>query len=174
MGASPKTTSFLKECKADALLYLMKEKTFAKITVNEIARTAGVNRSTWFRNFATKTEALTYKLVVLWYRWAADHGIAECHRYTVDNADTFFTFNASVRDMLSLIYQAELQACVYDAFYQIMKPQYGDDPVECYEARFYSYGLFGLLDEWIKRGFYETPEQLTALFREVVKDLWPA
>lgn len=40
--------------------------------------------------------------------------------------------------MLSLIYQAELQACVYDAFYQIMKPQYGDDPVECYEARFYS------------------------------------
>ena len=174
MGASPKTTSFLKECMADAILQLMKEKPFAKITVNEIARTAGVNRSTWFRNFATKTEALTYKLVVLWYRWAADHGIAECHRYTVDNADTFFTFNASVRDILSQIYQAELQACVYEAFYQIMKPQYGADPAECYEARFYSYGLFGLLDEWIKRGFYETPEQLTALFREVVRDLWPA
>ena len=167
MGASPKTTSFLKECMADALLYLMKEKPFAKITVNEIARTAGVNRSTWFRNFATKTEALTFKLMVLWYRWAADHGMTEYHRYTVDNADLFFSFNASVRDMLSLIYQAELQACVYDAFYQIMKPQYGDDPVECCEARFYSY----VLDEWIKRGFYETPEQLTALFREVGRDV---
>ena len=167
MGASPKTTSFLKECMADALLQLMKEKPFAKITVNEIARIAGVNRSTWFRNFATKTEALTFKLMVLWYRWAADHGMTEYHRYTVDNADLFFSFNASVRDMLSLIYQAELQACVYDAFYQIMKPQYGDDPVECCEARFYSY----VLDEWIKRGFYETPEQLTALFREVGRDV---
>ena len=62
---------------------------------------------------------------------------------------------------------AALQACVYDAFYQIMKPQYGDDPVECCEARFYSY----VLDEWIKRGFYETPEQLTALFREVGRDV---
>lgn len=46
MGASPKTTDFLKECMADALLQVMKEKPFSKITVNEIADSAGVNRST--------------------------------------------------------------------------------------------------------------------------------
>ena len=40
---------------------------------------------------------------------------------------------------------------------------------ECYEARFYSYGLFGFLDEWIKRGFYETPEQITELFRKMME-----
>ena len=46
MGASPRTTDFLKECMADSLLQLMKEKSFAKITVNEISQAAGVNRST--------------------------------------------------------------------------------------------------------------------------------
>ena len=168
MGASPKTTEFLKECMADSLLRLMKEKPFSKITVNEIAQAAGVNRSTWFRNFDTKNEALTFKLVRLWYRWADDHGIEERCRYTLDNAEDFFAFNDSIKELLSEIYREGLQACVYNAFYQVMMPQYGADPAECYEARFYSYGLFGLLDEWIKRGFCETPEQITALFQEMM------
>lgn len=168
MGASPKTTEFLKECMADSLLRLMREKPFSKITVNEIAQAAGVNRSTWFRNFDTKNEALTFKLVRLWNRWADDHGLKERCRYTLDNAEDFFAFNGSIKELLSEIYREGLQACVYNAFYQVMMPQYGADPAECYEARFYSYGLFGLLDEWIKRGFCETPEQITALFRKMM------
>ncbi len=169
MGASPKTTDFLKECMADSLLQLMKKKPFAKITVNEISQAAGVNRSTWFRNFETKNEALTFKLVRLWYRWADEHGMKERHRYTLENAETFFDFNATIQDTLNEIYRAEQQSSVYAAFYQIMMPQYGADPAECYEARFYSYGLFELLDEWIKRGFYETPAQLAVLFRKMMQ-----
>lgn len=168
MGASPKTTDFLKECMADSLLRTMKEKPFSKITVNEIAQTAGVNRSTWFRNFSDKNEAITFKLIRLWNRWADEHEIMERHRYTLDNAENFFAFNYSIKDLLSEIYRAELQACVYNAFYQVMMPQYGTNSAECYEARFYSYGLFGFLDEWIKRGFYETPEQITNLFQKMM------
>ena len=40
----------------------MKEKPFSKITINDISDAAGVNRSTWFRNFDTKNDALTFKL----------------------------------------------------------------------------------------------------------------
>ncbi|MGN0426807.1 MAG: TetR/AcrR family transcriptional regulator [Agathobacter sp.] len=169
MGSNQKTTDFLKECMADALLQSMKDKTFSKITVNEIANIAGVNRSTWFRNFTSKNEAVTFKLVKLWYRWADEHDMKERCRYVLGNAETFFDFNYSIREILFEIYRANLQPCVYDAFYQVMMPQYGATPAECYEARFYSYGLFGLLDEWIKRGFYETPAQLTSLFLEMMK-----
>lgn len=93
----------------------------------------------------------------------------ERRRYTLDNAEDFFAFNYSIKELLSEIYKEELQTCVYNAFYQVMMPQYGADPAECYEARFYSYGLFGFLDEWIKRGFYETPEQITELFRKMME-----
>lgn len=168
MGASPKTTDFLKECMADALLQAIKEKPFSKITVNGIAETAGVNRSTWFRNFSDKNEAITFKLIRLWDRWADEHGMKERRRYTLDNAEDFFAFNYSIQDLLSEIYREKLQVCVYNAFYQVMMPQYGADPGECYEARFYSFGLFGFLDEWIKRDFYETPEEITALFRKMM------
>ena len=33
----------------------------------------------------------------------------------------------------------------------------------CYKSSFYSYGLFGLLDEWITHGFRETPEQMNEI-----------
>ena len=57
---------------------------------------------------------------------------------------------------------------VYDAFYIVMMPQLGINVSECYKSRFYSYGLFGLLDEWIKRGFYESPEEMTDLINHIV------
>lgn len=168
MGSCPKATEFLKECMADALHQAMAQKPFSKITINEIANAAGVNRSTWFRNFANKNEAITFKLVRMWYRWADEHGIKEHHRYTIENAGVFFAFNYSIKDILDVIHRAELQSCIYEAFYEVMMPQYNANPAECYEARFYSHGLFGLMEEWSKRGFCETPEQITELFLEMM------
>ena len=66
MGSNIKSAGFLKECMSDALLKLMSEKNFSQITINQISQTAGVNRSTWFRNFTSKEEAVTYKYIRLW------------------------------------------------------------------------------------------------------------
>ena len=49
MARGNKTTEFLKECLSDALIQLMREKDFEKISIKEIADTAGVGRATWFR-----------------------------------------------------------------------------------------------------------------------------
>lgn len=168
MGASPRTSDLLKECMADALLRAMKEKSFEKITVTEITEAAGVNRSTWFRNFESKDEALTFKLVLLWYQWAGEHGMRDCRRYTAENVEDFFAFNASIQPVLETIYQAEQLPCVYDAFCHVMSAKSETTPAQAYEARFYSYGLFGLLDEWIGRGFCETPQQLAEMLREMM------
>lgn len=168
MGASPRTSDLLKECMADALLCAMKEKSFEKITVTEITEAAGVNRSTWFRNFESKDEALTFKLVLLWYQWAGEHGMRDCRRYTAENVEDFFAFNASIQPVLETIYHAEQLPCVYDAFCHVMSAKSETTPAQAYEARFYSYGLFGLLDEWIGRGFCETPQQLAEMLREMM------
>lgn len=168
MGASPRTSDLLKECMADALLRAMKEKSFEKITVTEITEAAGVNRSTWFRNFESKDAALTFKLVLLWYQWAGEHGMRDCRRYTAENVEDFFAFNASIQPVLETIYHAEQLPCVYDAFCHVMSAKSETTPAQAYEARFYSYGLFGLLDEWIGRGFRETPQQLAEMLRETM------
>lgn len=168
MGRSKKTDYFLKECMADALLLLMEKQDFKKITVDQIARTAGVNRSTWFRNYQTKDQALTYKLVRLWYRWAAERGTEPCHVYTEENAADFFRFNYEYRDLVRKLLRGGHQTAVYQAFYEVMSPQLDADPEACYEARFYANGLFGLLLEWHRRDFRESPETMTDLFQKIM------
>ena len=124
MGGNAKTTEFLKECMADALIKILKTKSIEKISVPEIVEVASVGRTTFFRNFTTKNEVLTFKIVRLWERWAEEHNLDERKKFTLDNAVDFFNFNYSIRDLLELIYRRNLQSTVYDAFYEVMMPQY--------------------------------------------------
>ena len=39
------------------------------ITITEITDVAGVGRSTYYRNFTSKEDVLSYKLFILGYRW---------------------------------------------------------------------------------------------------------
>ena len=170
MARGNKTTEFLKECLSDALIQLMREKDFEKISIKEIADTAGVGRATWFRNYTSKNEALTFKFVQVWKRWADEHAIAVRDRFDFANAKNFFQFNYEIKHILEIVYTSNMQSAIYDAFYQVMMPQYGANAKECYQARFYSYGLFGLLDEWIKRGFKESVEEMVIFFYQIIKN----
>lgn len=168
MGNNAKTTQFLKECMADALINLMSRKSVSDITIDEIAVSAGVHRSTWFRNFTSKSEAITFKLTTLWFRWADKHDIEVQTRYDISNAQDFFLFNYEIREIIVIIYNAKMQSAIFEAFYTVMTTQYGANAKECYEARFYSYGLFGLLDEWVRRGFCETHEEMAEIFHKMM------
>ena len=170
MARGNKTTEFLKECLSDALIQLMREKDFEKISIKEIADTAGVGRATWFRNYTIKNEALTFKFVQVWNRWADEHAIAVRDRFDLANVKNFFQFNYEIKHILEIVYTSNMQSAIYDAFYQVMMPQYGANAKECYQARFYSYGLFGLLDEWIKRGFKESVEEMVIFFYQIIKN----
>lgn len=99
-----KTTVFLKECMADALIALMKDEASGKITVDRIAALAGVGRATWFRNFKDKADALAFKLRCLWDRWCDEHGLVKERRlYTPAIAGEFFAFNLANRDRKSVV-----------------------------------------------------------------------
>ena len=88
MGQNAKATDFLKECMADALIQKMQEKPFEKVTVNEIADLAGVNRSTWFRNFKRKTMPSLLRLSFSGTDTEMTNGLSS-EKYTLDNARDF-------------------------------------------------------------------------------------
>ena len=39
------------------------------------------------------------------------------------------------------------------------------DSLDVYRNLFYSHGVYGVLDEWIERGFAESPRQMAELAR---------
>ena len=165
MARGTKTTEFLKECMSDALIKLMSEKSIDKITITDITDLADVGRSTWFRNFSTKSEALSFKLVKLWERY-----VSEYQDFHISNAKVFFEFNYSIQNVLKTIYNAEMQHSIYDACCIVLLPQNDVTALDCYKCRFYAYGIYGLLDEWIKRDFKETPDEMAELFSEIIND----
>lgn len=168
MGRREITTNNLKECMSDALIELMSKKPFDKITVDEITQLAKVGRVTYFRNFEGRADLLTFKLKRLWERFAEEKHLKEKRRFAVENGAAFFEFNYVIREILQIIYNSGQQSAVIAAFTEIMGEDYGEDPAECYSARFYSYGLFGMLDEWIRRDFCETPKQMTRIFEDKI------
>ncbi|MDR0637329.1 MAG: TetR/AcrR family transcriptional regulator [Spirochaetaceae bacterium] len=54
------TTEILKDYMAQGLFILMRKKPFAAISIGEIAEKAGVNRSTYYRNFNSKDDIIKY------------------------------------------------------------------------------------------------------------------
>lgn len=163
MGRGTKTTDFLKECMADALLKLMRTTPIDKITISDIVETAGVGRTTWFRNFTSKSEAITFKLIRLWEKWTEENDVDKKYEFSTDNAETFFAFNLSIKRTLDTIYACGQQYALYEAFYSVLVKPQNTFPSKCYEDRFYSYGLFGLLDEWVKRDYKETPNEMAEM-----------
>ena len=168
MSQRKNTTAFLKECMADALFGLLRNYPLGKLSVQKITDTAGVSRITWFRSFSSKQEALTYKILRLWERWIDSHGIVRNQSFTTQNASDFFHFNYEIQYIHTILYSANLQSVLYDAYYQIVQSQSGSDICDSYRNRFYTYGLLGLLDEWIHREYRETPEEMTQRFLSII------
>ena len=168
MGRNAKSTEFLKECMSDALIALMQKTPPEKITITEITNLAGVGRASWFRNFEGKEDAIAFKLRRLWYRYSEQRGIAmESRLYTPALAGEFFRFCEEIRDLYILIYKCDMQSAVYEAFYQIVMSGSKETVDDCYRSRFISYGLFGMLNEWIGRDCAQSHEELTRQFLSI-------
>ena len=128
-----KPNDYLKECIADAIIVLIKEKPLEKISIDEIVKKAGVGRATYFRAFNSKNEAITFKFI------------------------------------LEIVYRAGLQEAIHESFYRILLTiEHKTDTQRLYREKFYAHGLYGLLDEWVKRGFHETPNEMAQMIIQIV------
>ena len=162
MGGNAKTTQYLKECMADALIKLLEEKPLEQITVPEITSLAGVGRATYFRHFSKKEDLVTFKLTRLLERWKEENAHLNVYRENRDRVYAYFTFHAQIRDLLLLIYHRGLLFTVYNSFFQTMLPESSNRQGD-FEIHFFASGVLGMVQEWAKNGFQESPEELTEL-----------
>ncbi len=166
-----KSTDFLKECMADALISLMVDLPFEKISVADIVEYAGVGRSTYFRNFNNKSELITYHLHTNWKKYideirpnSVDYGI-------VHTPDLFFMFIYKSKETIKLIYKSKQVDTLNTFILQASGYQNVDElsVTDKYTIRCYANAIFGVVDEWAKRQFNESPEFVSSI---VIKNLY--
>lgn len=167
--ATQKSNDYLKECIADAIIALVKDKPIEKITVDEIIKKAGVGRATYFRSFKGKYEPITFKFIKMWEQYCELNDIKVRDRFELSNALPFFEYNYSIKHILEIVYQAGLQEAVHESFYQIMTPPLNEyDNSDYFRESFYLHGLYGLLNAWVNCGFKESPEIMAETLNKIV------
>ena len=165
MGKNPMTTEFLKECMADALIKLLAVKPIEKITVQEIVACAGVGRTTWFRCFASKRDALVFKLEKLWVQWTVKNQLLEWdwEKGLAEGLVLYYDCFYQNKELFLTLYAGGLSGVVFEACNHVMvKNSSEGEERENYPVRFYAGAIFGVIDEWIRGRFRDTPQELAA------------
>lgn len=165
---------------ADALILLAEEKDYGKITVQDIARKAGINRQTFYYHFADKEQLLDWVYLhgSLKYLTAEDLSLdnwEEKARQMLEamraRGDFYQKTVTETPDVLVREFSKILNRLFRKLFEDVDAEGILSDQDKTFYGRFFSYGCSGVLLEWITKGFPETPLEIaTQLFR-LAKDV---
>ncbi len=151
-------TAFMKLCLADALIKLMKTQDFDTINVNSVCREADIGRTTFYRYFENKNskeEMLLFKIKYEWEQYSDRH---EDDRHGKKPDLTEFIYDS--RNLFSMLYQNHLISVIMRALEDLIPSGETYDKQASYLMSFFIYGYFGIIYQWIKYDFDETPKQI--------------
>ncbi len=144
----------------DSLIKLMGEKPFNDISISELCDLAGVGRASFYRNFETKEAVLEKHLEEIWHDWEKDYESKNEQSYFIESLlKCFYKY----KDFNLLLYRHNLSNLIYEVVRWGAKIDESESNVESYIKSTLAGYAFGLVDEWMRRGMQETPEQFLAL-----------
>ncbi len=170
MNRKQELNAFIKECITKALIKLMNEKPFDDITVTELVAKAGVSRVSFYRNFQNKTHILEEYLKQIWYRWEKDYkkDITGGQNQFIESILKHFYKN---KDFNLLLYQHGMAELIYEVVRWGAKIEESNSNIESYIKSMVAGAVFGLADEWLRKGMQEPPEEIiTFAMQSNIKD----
>lgn len=154
----------LREDIGSAILDLMREKPLDKITVDEISEKANVGRATFYRQFGSREEAISYRLNQEWIHFAKARGYTFEGTRPKDFSKAFFEFIYSLRETNALLIANSRKHCIADAMRMAFKNINDQtDKKEYYHDHFRAYGLVGLVEGWIDADYDLSIDEMAEL-----------
>ena len=152
---------FFQQCLYDALMKLMQEKKFEKISIGELCDRAGVSRMTYYRSYNSKEDILLQHLDECFAVYLADLPVQDFYGVAL----SFFRFwQGQERDFLIAVVRSGLSSQLMDRFYgyldQIIPQMVSDEAVQPFVKSFLAGGLYKMLMDWMKNGTQSTPEEM--------------
>ncbi len=160
MNKKQELNAFIKECITKALIDLMNNKSFNDITVTELVEHAGVSRVSFYRNFESKEDVLEKYLQTLIKEWGEDFEKAGKPEYFSESILKHFY---KYKDIYTLLYKHNLSFMIYEILRWAAKLDECNTNIERYLKSLFAGLIFGTVDEWIRQGMKETPEEIVLL-----------
>lgn len=152
-------TQFMKLCLADSLIKLMTTQQFDSINIHDICKLAHIGRTTFYRHFQNKNnkeELIIFKIMYEWEQYSVlhDNDIKE------DKGFALLNFIYDHRHLFRLLYNQKLITTIMHVFEQIIQDEGQCDKNLSYLMSYFTYGYFGIIYQWLKYDFDETPKQI--------------
>jgi len=152
-------SSHLKVCISQSLVLLLKDKPIDKIPVLDIVEKAGVNRSTYYRNFGSKSEVIRFYYAHLLdtYLTTLQPEISAKEYFS----GMFRTFLAE-KETLLLLDRYHLSYLLLDEMNTRIPQIFGDDSDSVYSlySNYHIGGVFNSFRYWLREDMATSPEML--------------
>ena len=150
---------------AGALLELMLEKDYTKISIGEIAKKDGVDRSSYYRHFKSKEDIISFFFDMVLKESLEGYTNLSSIDFTL-YIHSIYTAFFNYRKEILLIHYANLSFLLLDVlskrfqFSELAK----DFPLsKQYELSYIIGGIYNNLIFWMSRDMKETPDELTEI-----------
>ncbi|MGN1002799.1 MAG: TetR/AcrR family transcriptional regulator [Oscillospiraceae bacterium] len=154
--------SYVREQITRALLRLMEQTPFEEITVTQVVQNAGVGRASFYRHYKSNEDVLRCHMAVLIRQWGRDFEAAG----DPDWAGSLLRHFYDKRDFYLLLYRCGLSHHLLTVIRETVGVEREEENVRAYMKAWLAGALFGWIEEWLRRGMGETPEQLRLLLSQ--------
>ncbi|BAE85591.1 TetR/AcrR family transcriptional regulator [Desulfitobacterium hafniense] len=162
---------FSKECLYTALLSLMKKKNIQDITVKELAKKAGVSRTTFYRHYSLPIEVLTDYLDT--HPFGIPSSEVEKMLDEKENIRRFYRYFSDNNELVSALIQAGMTELLRDTISRHIQTTFCKQlSVHGYISDYEKIALVGLCQEilisWYKRGMVESVDDMAEIIYDIV------
>ena len=142
-----------------ALLELMESHPLEDISISRICDRAQVGRASFYRNFDSKEDVIRKHLKALSDSWARkNEGIDQSLL-----VESMFSYYGEHKDLFILLYKQGLAYLSLQNIVDTLGPKPEQSNIVAYSSAFLSFGIYGWIEEWFRRGFQETPKEMAEL-----------
>lgn len=164
----------VKEALALALFHLLKTKTITQISISDITHTAGVSRSSFYRNFDTKEQVLCDYIQTLYRNYFQN--IQLSNRKDTSTLIQFLTYRFqfiyTYKDYFILLRKHNLLYYLFETLDPDLSNMLsGISFTSKYDQIFFSSCSAGIIQQWIDNHFEESVEDMVQILTHITVNL---
>lgn len=157
-----------------ALIELMKSKNFDKITINEIAQKADINRGTFYSHFEDKNELLEACITNQLSRLVNDCSNQEPELLLLESfkhiEENFSIFHTLLNNKGPVEFRNILHDTMINSMYKNSKSA-GDELSDEIRSEFFVSGMIGVIEWWINESAPSSAEEIVKYIIKITSNI---